>query len=283
MEIDKKDEVQQGDVNLSFGAEAAPEEKDKKETETPASPSDEKKPDGSSPSHQGEEGKDKEGEEGADDKDKDKKPNTDDVNLDKLPFHKHPRWKALNEENQQLRDTVEQQNERLKKLEEKPDKPNESEEKIPEWFSKVYGDDPEEWAKYKGLTTEMRKQIKEEIINDFKKAETSEKETLTKWEKWIDNSLQKLEDEGKEFDRNELLKVLDEYRPTDSNGNLDFNRAYEILQLKKQQENDEQKKKSDAKKKIASQTIDNGKPINNSKETFKTPADLRGKSFHDFN
>lgn len=283
MEIDKKDEVQQGDVNLSFGAEAAPEEKDKKETDTPASPSDENKPDGSSPSHQGEGADKKEGEEGADDKDKDKKPNTDDANLDKLPFHKHPRWKALNEENQQLKETVEQQNERLKKLEEKPIKPNESEEKIPDWFTKTYGDDPEEWAKYKNMSTEMKKQVKDEILNEIKQAETSEKETVTKWEKWIDSNLQALEDDGKIFDRNELLKVLDEYRPTDSKGNLDFNKAYEILALKKQKDDEEQKKKNEAKKKVAAQTIDNGKPINNSKESFKTPADLRGKSFHDFN
>jgi len=289
------DEIRNGDINISFpkGEETAPEEKtDKEEKAAPASPSDEKKPTEESPSHQGDDAKTDEEKEkdkkAAEEAEKQKQNNTGDDN-EKIPFHKHPRWKRINEENQQLKETVAQQEERLKKLEEKPIKSDESDNKIPDWFINKYGDDQEEWAKYlllkNDLKTEIKKEAEEEAKKnqeEVKKKEIEGKKTITKWEEWIDDNLQKMEDDGKQFDRNELLKIMDEYRPTDSNGNLDFNKAYEILELKKQQAQEDKQKKNDVKKKIAAQTIDQGKPTDSSKGTgIMTPTELRGKSFHD--
>ncbi|MFA6171977.1 MAG: hypothetical protein WCW77_00540 [Patescibacteria group bacterium] len=284
------DDIQRGDQFLSFGTvakdEEAPKEPDKEEKETPPSPSEEPKPtEDTPPSHQGGEGGapkeegEKPKEEG--EEDKGKKPLSTDDDNEKLPFHKHPRWKALNDDKRQLEETVEDLKKRLEETEQKVSKPRESEDKAPDWFVKAYGDDPEEYEKFKSMESHIREKIKGEISDDLKKSEKTEVDLVSKWEKWIDTNLQKLEEDGKEFDKNELLKVLDEYRPTDSKGSLDFKKAFEILDLRKKKEKEEKQKKSEVKKKVASGTIDQGKPIDSSKETILTPADLRGKSFHD--
>ena len=52
------------------------------------------------------------------------------------------------------------------------------------------------------------------------------------------HGFQTLEDEGKKFDKNKLAATMLEYRPTDSDNNLDFQAGYKIYQaLNKEPEN----------------------------------------------
>ena len=76
------------------GEEEALKELDKEEKETPPAPPTETKPEEEkSPSPQGE-------------KKEPEAPNTEDDS--KLPFHKHPRWKAMYEDNETLKQQVEE-------------------------------------------------------------------------------------------------------------------------------------------------------------------------------
>jgi len=62
-----------------------------------------------------------------------------------IPFHKHPRFKELIEENKKLKEEIEQtRTEFSQKLESIKNEP--TTEQIPESFKKLYGDSPEIWA-----------------------------------------------------------------------------------------------------------------------------------------
>jgi hypothetical protein len=89
-----------------------------------------------------------------------------------------------------------------------------------------------------------------------------------------------LESEGLKFDRNELVKILINRRPTDEQGNLDFHAGYEILQDRKVAEQAQAQFKSAAKKQVASQTMEGGQAEGSPKD-YRTPKDLRYRDWSD--
>ena len=251
-------------------ADVKPEEKievkDEEETETPPeSPTEEKteKEPSSSPDGKPE------------DKPKDKVETPEN-----LPFHKHPRWKELQEELRTKDDRIgelekkfEEVSPRLKEIEEK-------EQPIPSWFAESFGDNKELWGKYQSYDQERREEIKQEIYADQAKAQKEQTESVQKWNNWVEDQVSELAGEGLTFDRNELLNTMMEYKPTDEAGNLDFHKGYEILTKVKAAEVAEKSVKTDAKKKVASQTMEEGRGEGKPKD-YMTPKDLRGKDWTD--
>ncbi|MCR4278114.1 MAG: hypothetical protein NUV85_03850 [Candidatus Berkelbacteria bacterium] len=194
-------------------------------------------------------------------------------------FHKHPRWIALNQELDELREFREKAAPLLDRLGDEPSKTEET-SKIPEWFVELFGENEGSWKKYRDYDVEQRKQLRTEIFNEIRSVETHKKEEEKKWDKWVDTEVQKLEDEGLKFNRNELLKIAVDYAPTGSDGNVSLRKAYQILVATKGEQKPSIKPAVEEKKKIADQTMQKGKPEGERKD-YKTPADLRGKSFRD--
>ena len=102
----------------------------------------------------------------------------------------------------------------------------------------------------------------------------AEQEQKTKeseyWNNWVGDQVQSLKDEGLKFDKNELMKVMYDYKPTDDEGNLDFRKGYEIMEVLKKKDPE----KTEARKKIADEGKDSkGEPAN---KKWKTPDDLVG-------
>jgi len=178
-----------------------------------------------------------------------------------VPFHKHPRFKALVGENKHLKETVEQlaslkdEVERLKQA----SVPKETNVQIPAFFANVWGDNPEAWAMYQQFSAQEKAQYKEEIKKEILAEQNREKEEAEKWDKWINGQIESLEEEGKEFDRNGLLKVMSDYRPTDGNGNYDFKKGYELYSKLKSLESSDSKTTSKARKEIAGMTTSDNK------------------------
>ena len=198
-------------------------------------------------------------------------------------FHKHPRWKALNDELgtlRQFRDEVAPLLPLIKKLSE----PGviEDEAEMPDWFKDVVGDNKEVWAKYKRYSADERKNLRSEILNELQQKQEAIVGETKKQEEWLDGEILKLnevveEEKLPKYDRNELLKVAVEFKPTDDKGNISLRRAYDILQMQKGKK---ELPKSDDKKIIADKTIGKSKSDTDRKD-YKTSDDLRGKSFHD--
>lgn len=239
-------------------------EKEPDEKPTPSSPEEKESEQEQSPSSQGEQEKG------------DAKPdNTENDN--NLPFHKHPRWKAQQQELKEAREFREYALPLLKRLGEKPDRDEETVE-IPDWFAELYGDNAEAWKKYRAYDTQQRKQLRAEILEDMQKEQQKATEAQSKQEKWVEDELSKLTEDGLKFDRNELLKIAVDYKPTDDEGNISLRKAYDILVM--QGAGKEDKPKSEEKKKVADKTMGKGKPSGEKKD-YMTSADLRGKSMLD--
>lgn len=151
----------------------------------------------------------------------------------KTALHKDARFKRVIEERNRERAEKRELMERLDRLE----KGNRPEAKPtattkPAWFAKYFGDDQEAWDGFQQMTKIDSEAIKAEALAELKREqETSSKESQ-RWQSWVNEQVETLEDEGESFEKNALFKVMDEYRPTDDEGNLDFRRGLELLRYK---------------------------------------------------
>jgi len=237
---------------------------DEQENETPESSPEKTNEEEESPSHQGEQEPTTE------------EPNTDDVN--NLPFHKHPAWL---ERKQQWDDKMAQKDRELQELREKVEqvvRPVKNEQvTIPDWFKGIYGDDTNAWNSYQTDQAAERARIKQELIQEQQQVQRAQEERVQRWEQYQTESINRLRDEGKEFDKNELMDIMYKYRPTDDLGNFDFTKGYELLTaIKATKVNPE---KSKARKDIAD--ISPSKSTPDTKRDYSTANDFRGKSIYD--
>lgn len=248
---------------------------------TPASSAENQSEEEKSPSHQGESGsedtgtgnKKPEGETGSDE---DHGNTDDDI---KIPFHKHPRWISLQNDLKKEKEFRESVTPLLERLGQTPDHRTEETVKIPEWFTELFGENEDAWKKYRAYDSEQRKQLRTEIVKEMQGEQQKLVDDQKKQEKWVDDEVAKLSDEGLKFDRNKLLKIALDYLPTDEDGNISFRKAYDILVMQGAGK-ELDKPKSEAKKKLADQTMGKGKS-SEEKRDYKTSADLRFKTMHD--
>jgi len=252
---------------------------DVEEKETPEGSQPENKPKEEEPSHQGDDDEpdksdDKEGDEPDKPDDKLDEPNTDDEDDKKsnIPFHKHPRFKQIIDDNKSLKKTIEdltsKQNETNEKLSNIDNK-----ETIPKWFSELYGDNQSAWEMYNERTQTERKQMKQEILSEIKEEQSKATKETDKWNDWVSDEVQSLKDEGLKFNENKLMKVVADYRPTDDKGNLDFKKAYDIMQMLGT------KKPNTDRKKVADGTTKQTKSESKSEE-FQTSHSLKNEGWH---
>jgi len=203
---------------------------------------------------------------------------------DALPFHKHPRFKALIEERNKEKEDKETFKKELESLREDTEskfseiKESQSQTtKIPEWFVESFGENEAAWAKYEEHSKSDRVDLKKEIMEEIKGESQKKEDDSKKWDEWIDTEIGALKDSGKTFEKNDLMKIMMDYKPSDEKGNLDFEKGYEIMELKKAKD----PKKSKARKEIVD---DSGKSSKDPEsKPWKTPEDMRGVGWGNIN
>ena len=207
-----------------------------------------------------------------------KKPPAEEEKETEIPFHKHPRFKEVIQARKEAEKKAEELEGELEKLREDVDskfseiKESHS-ETIPAWFSELYGDNAEAWNKYQEHDKETRDEIKQEIREEFESEQKKKTKEAEYWNNWIDGQITDLKDTGLKFEKNDLMKVMFDYKPTDDEGNLDFKKGYEIMEMLKRKDPE----KSQARKVV----VDEGgksKSEPEAKEYF-TPEDMRGKGW----
>lgn len=254
---------------------------DKEGEETSTDPSSENKPnEDTPPSSQGEEDKGDEKKKDVEEKKEKDKPesnNTEDEKEKEVPFHKHPRFQKLVRDKKEAETKNKDYEDRLQKLENP--KVEEKLPPIPGWFA----GDENDWQVYNQEQQARDEKIANNAVDKFNTQQQTKDSEVKKMENWVDEEVDKLQDDPDvgDFKRNELLKIMTDYKPTDENGNLDFQRGYKLMvQLKgnKQIEVDDKKKgEVDAKKKIISTDKSTGSGNDDSK--LVTADDIRHKSF----
>jgi hypothetical protein len=169
--------------------------------------------------------------------------NTPDVN-ENVPFHKHPRWI----ERQREFDSLKKELDELKPLKSDFEQIRSAMPKpapeMPDWWKESFGDDDASRAAFQKqveheqkLYSDWENRVIEKLRSEQTQKAEQEKAEVEKWQGYIDAECAKLVEEGKVFDRNELLKVVDEFSK-DQEGNytgvvFPFAKAYEILQFRK--------------------------------------------------
>jgi len=201
---------------------------------------------------------------------------------DNIPFHEHPRWKKREEEwNNRLEETKAQiRSEYEEKLNQSLQgfQPKEQTVPIPTWFSRLYGNDPEAWNEFESWDKQRQETIKAEAVREYESKQAQETEKVTKANQYIESQITALQSEGKQFDRNELLKVVNDFRPVTDDGNWDLRKAYDILEMQKAASVNPVK--SNARKAVASATTSESQP-ETPKSNVQTNISLRGKGWTD--
>jgi len=182
------------------------------------------------PSQEGEKDTEKTEDESADESTEEPESNIPDEN--KVPFNKHPRFKELIAKNKQLIE----ENGKLKALEERQAKLEEmlkdNSPNIPEWFKTGFGDNEDMGKQFDKYNKEQKATMKQEILKELRQAEESKTKKSEEYSKIIDTAFEDLKASGATFDRNTLMKVISEYLPTNSDGSINMDKAYDIYKLK---------------------------------------------------
>lgn len=166
---------------------------------------------------------------------------------DNLPFHKHPRWIQKNREVEEMRQKLEELLPLKSEIESLKHTPTHATDPVlPDWWVDAFGTDEASKEAYKKHSVlenqkmrEMEDSISKRVRDDIKHEQEERTASVEKWENYIETQITDLQGKGLKFDRNELLKVVDDYSK-DVEGNyipgyvFPFDKAYEILQLKKQ-------------------------------------------------
>jgi len=240
---------------------------DTEEKDTPADSSPETKPETEeSPSQEGET-EDTEPESGEESED-----NTPD---EPVPFHKHPKWAEIYNQNKELKSTVEDlqtQMTQRQQIQQEMQRPT----SVPDWFRRLYGDDQETYRLYQQDQVNNRQSIKDEIRREFQEEQQQVVQQQKQWEDWVESELNIMKADGLKFDRNRLIKIALDYQPSDQNGNIDLRKAHQIMMMQEGKKDTEQIK---ARKKVANVT--GSKKATSSKSTV-TASSIRKKDWHDY-
>lgn len=155
---------------------------------------------------------------------------------EKVPFHEHPRWKQLQQERQEMAARIEE----LKQaVEQAAPRREEQPVQMPQWWARVYGteaDSREAYALYRqeheAERRAIREEAKRETIAELESKSAAERRAEADAQRHVEESIAALRADGLKFDENELQKVMEDYTPIDRDGNLDFRKGVEILNLK---------------------------------------------------
>lgn len=205
----------------------------------------------------------------------DKPEEGDNTPEDKLPFHKHPHWIKREEELKELREFKESVTPRLSEIDEIKSRLPQEKAEVPDWFKELYGDNEVAYQKYNEHHQKEVEDIEQSLIERQEAQRLQAINETERWNKWVEEEIGKLQTEGKEFDRNKLVKVMLDYSPTDANNNLDFQKGYKIYEALEVKPNVE---KSQARKILADTTINTSKGEKEKKD-YMTANDLRNRSW----
>lgn len=204
---------------------------------------------------------------------------------DNVPFHKHPRWierenelKSLKEKEEENQRVIAELNSFKEEAQQKLQTIAPKDANIPDWFVELYGDNATAWQKYEEHERKRELEIETNLLNRQEQARKQSQQEAEKWNGWVESEIAKLKDEGKEFDRNELIKTMLDYRPTDDKNNFDFKKGYAIYEALKGRSSAEDGARSQARKQIADTTV-RSSPASKKSKDYMTTGELRKVSW----
>lgn len=175
---------------------------------------------------------------------------------ERTPFHKHPRFREIIQAKKEAEAKAKAADEERQALLERLDKIERNvtpKEDIPEWFTEGFGESPDLWKKFNEYNTQTREQLKQEVIDEIQGKEQARTKQDEESRKYVRDEIQRLKDDGNDFDENKLKKFMLDYKV------LDFDKGLELYQSLNKNDS------VSTKKKIASKTQSAGKSEGESK------------------
>lgn len=191
--------------------------------------------------------------------------------LDDRPLHKDKRFKSVIEERNALRERNAQILEELAEARKPQPQVQTTTQGKPEWFKKVFGEDDDVWNGFQSMTAQAKEAAKQEALQEIEAKQSEAQETQKRANEWVEEQVSSLQETEGDFDRNALFKVMDKYRPTDEQGNLDFKAGLELLRL----QNPPEKEKGQARRKLADKLNSSPGKTEPTAKAYVTSADLR--------
>ena len=183
--------------------------------------------------------------------------------------------KEIYEENKNLKESVNELKDFREQVEQRfTQQESPKEQKSPDWLQEGFGENENIQKKFQEYEKTLEDRIVTRLYNETRETQLRQEQATKKADEFISSQLQTLKDEGKTFDRNELLKVAMDFRPSDEQGNIDLHRAYSIMETMRPKDQE----KSKARKEIADQTTSSSKGESSPKD-YVTSNDLRHTSW----
>ncbi len=176
---------------------------------------------------------------------------------------------------EEMRVAKEESDSKIADLESKLEALSKSGEEVkqPEFLTDMVGKNEEIARKWQEERNNLKEEVKQELIQAQVDAQKQEADTKAYWDRWTSDQLNKVGAIDPNV-RNELRKIMNEYTPTDEQGNLDYVKGMKLLTDLKKGEAQEAEKKIQAKKNIADATVSKETSSKESKG-YLTRNDLR--------
>lgn len=210
------------------------------------------------------------------------------------PWHKDPRFKkrmdrfksdtkTLQEENAKLRSDMDEFRKRFDSLSQT--QKQEAAIQLPQEFVQLFGENADAWTPFQKLIAQEAQKIVKGELSSMEAARNAQAEQQRAANTFIEKQLVELSDEfgidfmdNKSNVRNGVLKIAQEYLPTDENGNVSLKKAYTIWKAM-----NPQKEMSESRKKAASLSSESSvEPAGQTEETVQKLGSLKNKTWRDF-
>jgi len=189
-----------------------------------------------------------------------------------VPFHEHPRWKERETSwEKKMKSQRDEFSKELNDLKASFQKPEATEVPMPDWW----GGDEAQWEQYQNDQSKIVKQAEENAIERMKSERDKQESAITEAREHMESELNTLESEYGSFDKNKLLKIVEDKQLLDVDGNWNYRLAHEFLQLEEKVTKNEKKVDKTDRKKMADPSKANGKT--DSPNTFKTADDFKNR------
>lgn len=203
-----------------------------------------------------------------------------------VPFHKHPRWKRMTSELDELRAFKEEQSKKAQEVPKVEPKPI---SQVPPQYQKVFGDDVESFKEWRGLMREQAREEAKALLQEQKTNEEREqnqsKEANAKAVSFAEGQLQELADDtgidfttGSNTQRNQILEIVTKYSLFTPEGYPNIKLANE---LREKLYPSTEESTVDEKKKIIAKTNAKNNVVQKDPDVW-TPSKLRKKSISQF-
>lgn len=153
-----------------------------------------------------------------------------------LPFHKHPRFKRIVDENRKLQGEIEE----LKKMREQvPPAISAAEEKVPQEYANLFGEDVNAYRSWQKMLEKTANEQARALFDDMKKQEAAAKQAEeSRNQKAVDYALNELSElaeetgidltDDKNTARNQVLDICAKYNLVTPEGFPNIRAAYEL-------------------------------------------------------